>query len=236
MSLLTLIQDTCDLLALPRPQVVIGSPDLQVRQLYALAIEQADDLNNSFNWEKMTRQQTFITVPQAEQIDAVPDDISRFIPNSFYNRTTRRPVLGPVTPQLWQNIQANPQINRVILAYRERDGKFLVTPNPPADQTVAYEYVSTKWAVNSDLTESYTVWQADTDTSWIAEKLIKLGIRWRWKATKGLPYAEDFDTYTQQLEQYQARDGGSTVLNLTGGGDWVYVGNPNVPETGFGTS
>lgn len=236
MSLLTLIQDTCALLALPKPQVVIGSPDLQVRQLLALAIEEADDLNNSFNWEKMTRQQTFVTLPQAEQIGAVPEDISRFIPNSFFNRTTRRPVLGPVTPQLWQNIQANPQINRVILAYRERDGAFLVTPNPPADQTIAYEYVSTKWARNAAGDESYLVWQIDSDTSWISEKLLKLGIRWRWRQTKGLPYAEDFDTYQQQKEQFQARDGGSTVLNLTGGGNWVYVGNPNVPETGFGTS
>lgn len=236
MSLLTLIQETCDLLALPRPLVVIGSPDLQVRQLLALAIVEADELFGSFNWQKLLRQKTFITVPQAEQLDAVPEDWDRFIPNSFFNRTTRRPVLGPVTPQLWQNIQANPQINRVILAYRERDGAFLVTPNPPADQTIAYEYVTRNWAHNADETESYQVWQADTDSSWISEKLIKLGLRWRWKQTKGLPYAEEYDLYQQQKEQMQARDGGSTVLNLTGGGDWVYVGNPNVPETGFGTS
>lgn len=236
MSLLTLVQDTCALLALPKPQIVINSPDLQVRQLLQLAIVEADELNNSFNWQKMTRQKTFVTLPQAEQFDAVPDDLRGFIPNSFYNRTTRRPVLGPVTPQLWQNIQANPQINRVILAYRQRDGAFLITPNPPPDQTIAYEYVSTAWACNEAGDESYNVWQIDSDTSWIPEKVIKLGLVWRWRQTKGLPYAEDYDTYQQQKQEYQARDGGSTVLNLTGGGDWVYVGNPNVPETGFGTS
>lgn len=236
MSLLTLVQDTCDLLALPRPSIVINSTDDQVRQLHAICVEEADDLVASFNWQALLRQHTFVTVAAAEQLNAIPDDYDRFIPNSFFNRTTRRPVLGPISPQLWQNIQANPQVNRVILAYRERDGVFLVTPNPPADQTIAFEYSSNEWARSALGDFTYTKWNADSDTSFVSEKLIKLGARWRWRKAKGLPYSEDFDTYTQQKEQTQARDGGSTVLNLTGGGDWVYVGNPNVPETGFGAA
>jgi hypothetical protein len=235
-SLLTIVQDTCDLLALVRPSIVIGTTDDQIRQLHAICIEEADDLVSSFNWQALLRQHTFTTVAAAEQIGAIPDDLDRFIPNSFFNRTTRRPVLGPITPQLWQNIQANPQINRVILAYRERDGAFLITPDPPADQVIAFEYSSTEWARSALGDFTYTKWQNDTDTSFVSEKLIKLGARWRWRKAKGLPYAEDFDTYTQQKEQTQARDGGSSVLNITGGGDWVYVGNPNVPETGFGAA
>lgn len=236
MTLLTVVRDTCDLLALPRPSIVIGSTDDQIRQLHAICVEEADDLCASFNWQAMTRQQTFVTVAAPEQVDAVPTDLDRFINNSFFNRTTRRPVLGPITPQLWQNIQANPQINRVILAFRQRDNAFLITPDPPADQTIGYEYVSTHWAYSADGTETYTSWESDTDLTYLSEKLIKLGARWRWRKAKGLPYAEDFDTYTQQKEQFQARDGGSTILNITGGGDWVYVGNPNVPETGFGAA
>lgn len=236
MSLLTLIQEVCDLLALPRPQIVINSPDLQVRQLHAIAVEEADDLAASFPWQIMTRQRTFSTTATPEQLTALAEDLSWMLNNSFFNRTTRRPVLGPITPQLWQNIQANPQINRVILAFRMRGGEFLVTPNPPADQTIGYEYISTKWAVSEDGLEEKTQWTLDSDTSFISERLIKLGVRWRWRQTKGLPYAEDYDTYQRQKEQVQARDGGSTLLNVTGGGDWVYVGNPNVPETGFGAA
>jgi hypothetical protein len=234
MTLLSIIQDSCDLLGIRRPSTVVDSQDDQVRQLLALANEEGKSLNRSFNWQVMTRQHLFITVDAAEQIDAVEDDWDRFIHNSFFNRTTRRPVLGPVSPQLWQNIQANPQVNRVILAYRQRDNAFLITPNPPPLQTIAYEYVSKNWARSADGLLDYARWEADTNTSFLPEDIFPLGIRWRWKKTKGLPYGEDFDTYNQQLSQFQARDGGSTVLNQTGGGDWVYVGNPNVPETSFG--
>ena len=235
MTLLTIMQDACDLLGLRRPTTVIGSSDDQTRQLLAIANEEGKSLLKSFMWQRRLKQHTFTTIADAIQLFAIPDDIEWFVPNSFYNRTTRRPVLGPVTPQLWQNIQANPQINRVILAYRLRENDFLVTPNPPNGQTVAFEYVSKNWVIGAD-GEDYSRWMADNDTSYLEEEQMKLGIRWRWKKTKGLPYGEDYDTYQDQLQQLQARDGGSTVLNLTGGGNWVYVGNPNVPETGFGTS
>jgi len=235
-TLLTLIQDSCDLLGLRRPSQVIGSTDDQVRQLLAIANEEGKSLLKSFQWQKRTRQQTFTTIDAAIQPDAVPEDCEKLIPNSFFNRTTRRPVLGPVTPQLWQNIQANPQINRVILAYRQRENEFLVTPNPPAGQVVAFEYITKNWVLGADGILKYSRWMADNDTSYLEEEQMKLGVRWRWKKTKGLPYGEDYDTYKDQLQILQANDGGSTVLNLTGGGNWVYVGNPNVPETGFGTS
>lgn len=236
MTLLTLIQDTCDLIGLKRPPKVIDSTDDTVRQLLAIANEEGKSLLKSFNWQKRTRQQTFVTVDDPVQPDAVPEDCEWLIHNSFFNRTTRRPVLGPISPQLWQNIQANPQINRVILAYRQRENEFLITPNPPPGQTIGFEYITKNWVISSDELETYARWMHDSDTSFLEEEQMKLGIRWRWKKTKGLPYGEDFDTYRKELAQLQARDGGSTVLNQTGGGDWVYVGNPNVPETGFGTS
>ena len=39
MTLLTIMQDACDLLGLRRPTTVIGSPDDQTRQLLAIANE-----------------------------------------------------------------------------------------------------------------------------------------------------------------------------------------------------
>jgi hypothetical protein len=236
MTLLSIIHDSCDLLGLRRPTVVVDSTDDQVRQLLALANEEGKSLLRSFNWQRRMKQHTFTSVDDAIQPTAIPDDIEWYLPNSFFNRTTRRPVLGPISPQLWQNIQANPQINRVILAYRLRENDFLITPNPPTGQTIAFEYMSRNWVLSADGLEEFTRWEADTNTTFLEEDLFPLGIRWRWKKTKGLPYGEDFATYNEQLAQFQARDGGSTVLNQTGGGDWVYVGNPNIPETGFGSS
>ena len=229
MSLLTTIQAAADLLGIERPPSVIGSADQQVRQLYAIALEEAEDLASAHDWSALMREETFTTVATAAQTAAIPTDLDRFLNMSFFDRDTRRPVLGPITPQLWQGIQANPQLNRVFFAFRVRAGQMLFTPTPPAGQTVAYEYITTKWARKSDLSVDYTAWQADTDTSYLDEGLIKLGIRWRWKKSKGLPYGEDFDTYTQQRDQVRGRDGASPAISLTGR-EYMLGILPNLPE------
>lgn len=233
MSLLTIVQQTCDLLSLTRPTIVATSTDQQVRQLFALVNEEGADLASSYNWQVLTKQHTFTTTADPEQTGAVPSDWDRFLSNSFFNRTTLRQMFGPITPQRWQAIQVYPQFAGIYLAFRERDGAFLITPTPPAGETIAYEYVTKNWARSNAGTgkDSFT---ADSDTSYLDERLIKLGLRWRWKAAKGFPYAEDFKTYEMQKAQIQARDGASTAINT--GGDPYYNWRANVPEGNFPTN
>jgi hypothetical protein len=124
----------------------VNSTDAQVQQLYALANEEGDELSGTYDWQVMRRQHLFNTVASAVQSSAIPSDLDHFIANSFFNRTTMRYIYGPITPQEWQAIQAQPQLNRVFLAFIERDGQFLVTPTPSAGQQIAYEYITTNWA------------------------------------------------------------------------------------------
>lgn len=233
MTLLTIVQRTCDLLSLPRPTVVATSTDQQVRQLYAIANEEGADLASSFQWQALTRQYTFTTTATPEQTGAVPSDWDRFLSNSFFNRTTLRQMFGPITPQRWQAIQVYPQFAGIYLAFRQRDNAFLITPTPPADQEIAYEYTTKNWAVSDTGTEKLE-FTADTDTTVLDERLFPLGIRWRWKAAKGFPYAEDLKTYEMQKRQTQARDGGATAINT--GGDPYYNWRANVPEGNFPTN
>jgi hypothetical protein len=231
-DLLSICQDAADLIGIPRPVEVVNSTDQQVRQLLALAKEEGHELATSHPWEILNRQHTFTTVAAEEQPDAVPDDWDRFLPNSFFNRTTRLEVIGPITPQVWQAIMAQPQLNRVYLAFRERDNKFLITPNPTAGQTIAYEYISKNWveAADGELKPTFT---ADTDTPLLESRLFVLGLRWRFRKTKGLDYAEDYKTYQKEVQKVQGKDGGSTKLDITGRNLYNQWGYPNLPLGNF---
>ena len=230
MSLLSLVQRAADLIAIPRPAVVVSSTDQQVRQLFALANEEGASLAARYDWQALTRQHTFTTTSDAAQTDAVPDDWDRFVDNSFFNRSTRRGLIGPITPQVWQAIQAQPQLNRVYLAWRERDNEFLITPSPDPDETIAYEYVSTNWARGADGTAK-SEFTADDDTTYLSERLIWLGLRWRFLKAKGLEYGEDMETYEREVQKAAARDGGAAQLNITGRDS--YILSPNIPEGQF---
>jgi len=233
-DLLTIVRQSCRLLSLEPPDEVVDSPDAQVQLLYQLAIEEGEELstNGDKDWQVLTQQKIFYTVADPVQVDAVPDDLDHFIDNSFFNRTTRLQMVGPITPQMWQAIQAQPQLNLVYLAFRQRDGAFLITPTPAADNEIAYEYVSKNYvqAANGDLKATFT---ADTDTPLLPDVLFRLGIRWRFLKSKGLDYSQDFDTYQRQVQQMMSRDGGATKLDVTGRTLYNSFGFPNLPLGNF---
>ena len=54
------------------------------------------------------------------------------------------------------------------------------------------------------------------------------GVIMQWKANKGLPYAEDMQTFEQSLAEAVGRDKGSKILTIgsrriPGGGDWQFA-------------
>ena len=95
-----------------------------------------------------------------------------------------------------------------------RAGTIYISPTPAAGETIYYEYVSKKWAVSS--ASYYETFQADADTTLVPEKIITLGIVWRFKQSKGLAWEGDYGKYETQLKQSMMDDQPSSVFN-TGG-------------------
>ena len=231
MSLLGLIGEVTGRLSLPTPSVVAGSSDRQVVQLMALANEEGSSLARRHPWQALVEEQSFVTVAAPAQAAALAADFDRFVPNSVFNRSTRRAMTGPITPRQWQWTRAQPAYASAWLAFRERTGQFLVTPTPPAGETIAYEYLSRNWCRGSGGTPQ-PAYAADADVALIDEALISLGVRWRFLRAKGLDYAEEMASYERELEQAMARDGGSTALAIA-----PRQGAPdraNIPDGSFG--
>jgi hypothetical protein len=231
-SLLSVVQAVTGLLSLSTPAAVATSTDRQVIQLMAIANEEGMTLARRHAWQALTEEASFVTVnANAQTASPIAADFDRFIPNSFFNRTTRRPLTGPISPREWQWIMTRPVYSTVYLAFRERTGQFLLAPAPPIGQAIYYEYVSVNWAQSAGGTPQ-RAYLADTDTAFLDEALIQLGIRWRFLKSKGLDYAEDFATYELAIEQAIARDGGSSMLSLAP--QPVDLNRTNLPDGSFG--
>lgn len=231
MSLLSIITNACGELSLRAPTSVVGSTDLQVLQLLALANREGNDLSSRYPWQAMRAEFTFATLNQVIQTNLVPADWDRWINDSFWNRSTRRPMKGPITPQQWQAILAQPVFASVYLVWIERQGNFMIEPKPPAGQTIAGEYISKNWAKSSGGAPQ-PAFQADTDLTFLDEDLITLGIIWRFMKRKGFDYAEDFQTYENNVEQHMARDGGAQTLNMVP--QPIDLSRVNIPDGNFG--
>lgn len=211
MSLLTLIQNSCDRLGLTRPASAYGSSDPQIMQLVGLAQQEGLELNRRHTWQVMTKEQTFTAAATEAQATAIPSDFDRYVDETMFNRTRKRHVYGPLNPQEWQ-FQKSVLTSTIVENWRQRGGSVMIAPTATAGDTYAFEYISTKWCQSSGAV-AQTSWLSDTDTGILSEDLMKLGVIWRFKSAKGFSYAEEFRTYELQVAEAAARDGGKRTLN-----------------------
>ena len=232
MSLLTLIQGVCNTpgIGINAPSVVVGSTDRGVKELYELAQQEGKELATRAAWQRLTKEQTFTSTATEAQANALATDADWIVPDTFYNRTQKRQVVGPLASKEWA---AQKAITATVLfdSFRLRGNSILMLPTPAAGDTYAYEYVSLYWVdTDADGDGEAASWASDTDTALLDERLMKLGVVWRWKKAKGLDYAEDFRTYEILVTQAIGRDGARTKLDFSSEAGTDTPRSPAVPE------
>lgn len=214
MTILSIVQDASREVGLPSPSTVVGNSDERVRQFLRLAEKDGKDLVRRYDWQILQKEQTFTSLAQETQTAIIPSDFSRFINETFYNRTRKRPFVGPLTPQEWQ-VQKSLTASVVVDAFRRRGNDLLVIPVPPAGDTFAFEYVSKYWVdTDADGDGDAEEFAADTDSPIFDEELITLGVIWRFKQARGFDYAEEMRSYEIRLARLFGDDGGKRTMDL----------------------
>lgn len=212
MTILQMVKDACDELSLPRPTIAVNSTDAQVRQLIRLAQNEGRSLAKRHPWTILVSEHTFTTVAAGSQTtSSIPTDLGWILPGTMFNRTRRRKVFGPIDSKDWQATQAS-LVTQADPTFRVLAGAIYITPTPTAGDSVYYEYVSNKWCQSSGAV-ARAAWAADTDTGKLDEYLMTLGLIWRFRSTKGLPFASDLSNYEREVADAIIRDGTRPRLN-----------------------
>jgi hypothetical protein len=227
-TLLSIVQNASDRLGLTRPSSVIASTDQQVLTLLGLAQEEGKDLLKRHTWQALQTEHTFATANGTASY-ALPSGFDAFIKETVFNRTRRRRMYGDLTPEQWQETQSS-LVTMVNPAFRIRANLFYISPTPTSIETVAYEYLSKNWC-QSDALVGQSAWAADTDTGILDEELMTLGLKWRWKKSKGLDYAEDFTSYEIRVAKAILDDGARVRIDTSNSERDRVPRAPQVPET-----
>lgn len=215
LSVLQIVQTACKRIGILAPTVALGSSDQQIIQLVALCEEEGQSLADRHQWEALQVEALFTTVASQAQtsLATIAPSFNYIVNDTIWNRTLRRPVYGPTSQQDWQQKKAI-QLNGPFNSFRIIADVINFYPTPAAGQVCAFEYISRNW-INTGTTSS-SVFLTDADTPKINDQLIVLGLIWRWKAAKGMDYAEDFAKYETRVMDAMGRDAGKATLNMNG--------------------
>lgn len=221
MTLLEIVQQTRARLGQPIPSYVVSNPDAGIVQCLGLLNEFLEDLVTRQFWASNTREATFVSVATESQgllSTLFPFGYEGLLPDTFYNRTTKLPVTGGLTPAEWASRKAS-GVSGPLPSFRIRGGELLLNPIPAAGQTFAVEYLSNNFIYNAaDPGPVYRkYWLKDLDTCILDDALPMSYLKWAWRREKGLDYAEDFRKYETLLASKALRETVKPAISLDGG-------------------
>lgn len=82
---------------------------------------------------------------------------------------------------------------------------------PAPTQTATYPYVSANYAIDAGTQAGKPAFTSDTDTFVLPERLLTLGLVWRWRENKKLDASGDQEAFVKALDEYGASDKGARV-------------------------
>jgi hypothetical protein len=213
-TLLEIVQDFCERKALPIPATVMGSADGQIKQIRAILRKGCEDMSQRGRWEALINEALWTTTNTESQgtiVSRATNGYRWIIPESFWDRTEKLPLLGPLDSADWQVLKAI-VITGPRYSFRFTQGLIRVTPAPPADHTWVFEYISKNWILNGVTYKSN--FTADDDNILLPEQIVTADLEWRWLKEKGLSYEEDFNSAERLIVNALGVDGGKPVLHL----------------------
>lgn len=235
-TLLQIVVEFCKRTGLDVPTSVIGNDEQIVTQVASLCNEVLEDITNrGESWPRLQKEATFTSVATESQgvmTTLAPYGFQYIVLDTIYDRTARRPIFGPKGAQLWQEAKALP-VTGPLYSYRLWQGNLYIQPTMVAGRTCAFEYASNMAVLGTASATDYKSWfDKDTDTFLLDESLILAGLRWKWKAEKGIRYAAEQQFYEDLMATQIGSDSAKPIVNMGGGmsgavrpGIWVPAGN-----------
>lgn len=212
MSLLTVFQQACTSgIALEKPSAVFGSSSREHIELANIANEMAAMIAASHEWQTLNKIAT-ITGDGSEEDWGLPSDFDRMLDKSQLWSSSLETPLSPISDRdewLGMDVQSFDFVINAWILYADQ---IHIKPALSSGVTAQYFYQSNLWALDGSTPAAE--FTDDADTFRLDERLLKLGIIWKWREMKGLPYAEDLATYERLLAKLIARDKGSRIIRI----------------------
>lgn len=212
MSLLIIVQDAMVLCGLARPSIAYASTDQTVIEFIAQSQIAGDYEARERTWRKRKKLGTFTGDGTTTEFDW-PADFDRPMTGNpiWMTDWLKRPLQRVTDEQMMSAKIANVAFFAPI--WRPFDDGVEFYPALGDDKVVNFEYRSRYWIATSGGT-AQARWTADTNVSQIDEHVITLSTVWRWKASKGAPYAEDHRNWQFAASQASAADAAKTPIRV----------------------
>lgn len=155
----TIINDAAVEVGLAADSDPLTSTDPNFIQLCGLLKSLGRDLWREKEWTQLQQVYTFTTVADQARYD-LPADFGAMIEQTGWNRTSRLPLGGPLSPQQWEYLKAFQTGVVFTVLFRPMNQQLWLIPDidTPGDFAIGFEYVSRYWAIPAATVSNLGPW------------------------------------------------------------------------------
>lgn len=153
-----------------------------------------------------------------------PNGYRYMIPKTFFNRSTRIQMIGPLTDTEWEQLKTLP-IAGPYYRYYIRQNHLYFSPVGVAGHICAFLYQSAYGVLDGDtptVAKQYAT--KDNDTYIFPDEMMLSGVEWLWRSTKGLDYAEDFRAFEVMINNHKSNTVPSSPALIDGSQNGITPG------------
>ena len=240
-TLFDITREVATMVGLNKPQDPAGSVDPNTQQLVSAVNMAAQDMFNLYDWQQLVKKfeiSIFADEPgQREKSFDLPSDFWAFIDQTQWNKDTRLPAIGPISPQMWMQINVRMPMVVLTFLWQIRDDKLWIQSPPEKAQTLTFMYISRGWCRDAeDPAELKNIANKNSDVIQFDPYLTTLLARAKWLDMKGFDSSKVTQDFRMNYEIRKGKREGAPVLSMTTGGGLPLLNMlTNIPDTGFGT-
>lgn len=239
-SLSAIVQNIASLVSYPTPADPAGDVDPAVQQMVQAVNLAGIDLLSLYDWERLTKTYS-ITIQadgpnQTQKAFSLPVDFYEFVDQTQWNSTNQWPAIGPISPQMWQNLIVRPVLPTLSFYWQVRDRKLYILSPPTSPQTLTFFYQSVAWVQDQDNPDLYKNRATKNGDIIILDSyLVTLLARAKWLEMKGLDSSAAMRDFQVNFENRKGNEKGAPVLTMARDYTFPYI-QPlsNTPDTGYG--
>ena len=241
-SLQAIVQAVAAMVSYPVPTDPAGSQDPAVIQMVAAANMAGSELLAMYDWQELIKYYDIeiesdpLIPQQKERAFSLPVDFYDWIDQTNWNATTQFPSLGPVSPQMWQQLLIRTTLPTLSFYWQVRDNKIYVLAPPDSPQVMKFFYLSAAWVQDGDDPDLYkNRLVKNNDVALLDATMMTLYTRVKWLEMKGLDSSAAMRDFQIAFENRKASEKGAAVLSMARDFRIPYI-QPltNTPDTGYG--
>lgn len=200
----------------PRFENITQNSDPDAQKILRLVNKVGTRLMRIYEWNMLGIEHVFLASGSEVLISSanMPIDFDRFIPETFWDRSSNNLLSGPISSVEWNGLKVQ-TFSSQNKKFIYRGGAVLTQPIFDSGTSLAFEYISKFWCEDSSGNGLFAM-ASDDDVPRLDSELIISITKYEWLSSEGEPTSAAASEAADMLDTLTNNDASSENIAVTG--------------------